>query len=247
MIIKNQYYCFKGALSSDICDKILHLGKETLKYNKENGIETKAKTMGNREKKDVENQIPQSDKTLEEIKNNLNENVYIRDSEIAWLTNDWLYDLIIPFVKEANITAGWKYEISTSEAFQFTKYENTGFYGWHNDGGTDHFAKYKRLIPGIHKIDDTCNFFGYSFSKNMIGKVRKISVTINLNSGDEYEGGNLKFDFGPHSEERFYEVKEARLQGSITVFPSYQYHCVTPVTKGTRYSLVLWSLGDPFK
>jgi hypothetical protein len=24
-------------------------------------------------------------------------------------------------------------------------------------------------------------------------------------------------------------------------------HCVTPVTKGTRYSLVLWVLGDPFK
>jgi predicted 2-oxoglutarate/Fe(II)-dependent dioxygenase YbiX len=25
------------------------------------------------------------------------------------------------------------------------------------------------------------------------------------------------------------------------------YHCVTPVTKGTRYSLVCWTLGEPFK
>ena len=251
MIIKNQYWCFEQALSSDVCEKILFLGKEKLKYNKENGIETKAKTMGHREKKDNVNQISQSDKTIEEIKDISNietENVYVRDSEVAWLNDTWLYDLIVPYVKEANNSAGWKYDLETSEDFQFTKYENTGFYGWHNDGGTDHFSKYKRLIPGIHKVDKIENYFGYSFSKNFVGKVRKLSVTVNLSPGEDYEGGNLKFDFGPHSQsQRFYEVKEARTQGSIIVFPSYQYHCVTPVTKGTRYSLVLWSLGEPFK
>ena len=60
--------------------------------------------------------------------------------------------------------------------------------------------------------------------------------------------GNLKFDFGPHaSGQRFHECVEIRPQGSIIVFPSYVYHQVTPVTSGTRYSLVLWSLGQPFK
>ena len=73
-------------------------------------------------------------------------------------------------------------------------------------------------------------------------------MTINLNEPGEYEGGNLKFDFGPHSEgERFHECTEIRPQGSIIVFPSFVQHQVTPVTKGTRYSLVLWSLGQPFK
>ncbi len=82
----------------------------------------------------------------------------------------------------------------------------------------------------------------------MVGKIRKLSVTINLNQPGEYEGGNLKFDFGPHSQgKRFHEVTEIRPQGSIIVFPSWTYHQVTPVTKGTRYSLVLWSLGLPFK
>ena len=56
------------------------------------------------------------------------------------------------------------------------------------------------------------------------------------------------FDYGHHTDEdRFYECKEIRPQGSMIVFPSYTYHCVTPVTKGTRYSLVLWANGEPFK
>ena len=89
---------------------------------------------------------------------------------------------------------------------------------------------------------------GYTMNPDMVGKVRKLSVTINLNKPGEYEGGNLKFDFGPHAEtKRFHEVEEIRPQGSIIVFPSYVHHQVTPVTKGTRYSMVLWSLGQPFK
>ena len=30
----------------------------------------------------------------------------------------------------------------------------------------------------------------------MVNKVRKLSITINLNESGEYDGGNLKFDFG---------------------------------------------------
>ena len=82
----------------------------------------------------------------------------------------------------------------------------------------------------------------------MIGKVRKISMTLNLNEPGQYEGGNLLFDFGHHQEgEQYYECKEMRPQGSIIIFPSFLPHCVTPLTKGIRYSLVLWCLGRPFK
>ena len=34
--------------------------------------------------------------------------------------------------------------------------------------------------------------------------------------------------------------------GSIIIFPSYMEHRIKPVTKGTRYSLVIWFLGPPF-
>jgi PKHD-type hydroxylase len=79
-----------------------------------------------------------------------------------------------------------------------------------------------------------------------VGKIRKISLTINLNTPGEYDGGDLKFDFGEHADERFYTCEEIRPQGSVIVFPSFMPHCVTPVTRGTRYSLVLWCLGRPF-
>jgi PKHD-type hydroxylase len=43
------------------------------------------------------------------------------------------------------------------------------------------------------------------------------------------------------------ECTEIRPRGSIVVFPSFMWHRVKPVTKGTRYSLVLWNIGDPWK
>jgi PKHD-type hydroxylase len=40
--------------------------------------------------------------------------------------------------------------------------------------------------------------------------------------------------------------EQARNKGSITVFPSFVWHRVSPVTEGTRYSLVIWNLGKEF-
>ena len=81
----------------------------------------------------------------------------------------------------------------------------------------------------------------------MIGKIRKLSMTVNLTDETSYDGGDLMLDFGAHSPRGKYQVEEAREQGTIVIFPSFLYHCVSPVTRGTRYSLVMWSLGDPFK
>ena len=73
-------------------------------------------------------------------------------------------------------------------------------------------------------------------------------MTLNLSDETDYEGGNLKFDLGPHAaNKRYHECTEIRPKGSVIVFPSHVYHQVTPVTKGTRYSLVMWSWGRPYK
>ena len=105
---------------------------------------------------------------------------------------------------------------------------------------------FERDTKGVVKQE----FITYVVKNNqLVGKIRKLSMTINLNEPGDYDGGNLKFDFGSNREDghQIHEVEEIRPQGSIIVFPSYQYHCVTPVTRGTRYSLVLWCLGEPWK
>tara|TARA_Y100001963_G_scaffold107309_2_gene148364 strand:+ start:2226 stop:3134 length:909 start_codon:yes stop_codon:yes gene_type:complete len=89
---------------------------------------------------------------------------------------------------------------------------------------------------------------GWTDNRMMWGKVRKISMTLNLTEPSDYKGGNLKFDFGPHAGRgRFKTCQEIRPRGSMIVFPSFIHHQVTPVTEGTRYSLVVWSLGKPFR
>ncbi len=255
MEITNSYYWFESALTPEQCQKIIDLGLKGIDDAKKSGQKTEATTRGFNHKQALEelkdNVKPQTDKTIDELKKSKEEldKVYIRDSEVSWLGEQWLYDLVYPFLHEANEKAGWKYDFDFSENFQFTKYGLNQFYGWHADGMGDHFNIYKRFIPGVHKKNENGSYpEGYTENHNIIGKVRKLSMTINLNKPGEYEGGNLKFDFGPHAHgERYHECTEIRPQGSIIIFPSFIHHQVTPVTKGTRYSLVLWSVGPPFK
>ena len=258
MQLRNSYYWFKEALKPDVCQKIIDMGNSIIeKSKKEKGEESvAATTFGNNHKQALKGAVSQGDKTTEQVKTehgisdaDVEKARYIRDSEVCWMNDQWLYDLVYPYLNEANEKAGWKYEFSCSESFQFTKYGINQFYGWHADGNSCHLGKYKRAIPGVTPKDEF-GFYpkGLTDNPSMIGKIRKLSMTINLNKPGEYEGGNLKFDFGPHATgERFHECNEIRPQGSIIIFPSFLYHQVTPVTSGTRYSLVLWTLGQPFK
>ena len=70
---------------------------------------------------------------------------------------------------------------------------------------------------------------------------RKLSMVLQLSDPSEYEGGELQV-FNPTKPEIINKQK-----GLITVFPSYIWHRVTPVTKGVRYSLVVWTCGPAFK
>ena len=69
---------------------------------------------------------------------------------------------------------------------------------------------------------------------------RKLSLTLQLSESDDYTGGDFEFQ---HSS----TPDNARKQGSILVFPSFSTHRVTPVTSGTRRSLVAWFEGSKFK
>lgn len=68
---------------------------------------------------------------------------------------------------------------------------------------------------------------------------RTVSIIINLN--EEYEGGDIVF-FKPNGKEEMKRVKAKK--GTIIFFPSNFLfkHCVEPIKKGTRYSIVSWLL-----
>ena len=127
---------------------------------------------------------------------------------------------------EANERAGWKYDIKGAESMQITRYKKGGFYCFHKDGKSDHLSAY----------DQPDNEF-------MHGHVRKLSMTVLLN--DNYEGG--EFQFATYNQEKCtIDTPEFNKTGMIVVFPSDMEHRVAPVTKGIRYSLVVWFLGPPF-
>lgn len=73
------------------------------------------------------------------------------------------------------------------------------------------------------------------------GGSRKLSFVLQLSNPADYEGGELKLHL---SEEPMTLPKD---QGKLLFFPSWALHEVTPVTKGTRYSLVGWIAGPAFK
>ena len=245
MQLKNSYWWFQEVIDPETCQKIIDLGEQKFSETTNGGI---AKTAGNMQKSANPGAAPAGELPLFERDNN----TYVRDSYVSWLNDDWLGDLIIPHIHRANKLAGWNWDLSGAEMFQFTKYHPGGFYGWHEDGGSDWHSVYKKYIYGVTPEplqEDGDPPHGYTLDDNMVGKVRKISMTLNLNPPGEYDGGDLKFDFGVHAEKesRFHLCEEIRPQGSMIVFPSFVKHCVTPVTRGTRYSLVLWSIGEPWK
>ena len=131
----------------------------------------------------------------------------------------WVYDLIWPYMEEANKEAEWNFEISSAEDYQVAKYEVGDHYKTHMDSIGTHSTRYlAKDNPHLHN------------------KTRKMSMSLILN--DDYEGGDLIL---------FSTRIPKQETGSMIFFPSFLSHEVTPVTKGTRYSLVMWFLGNPWR
>jgi PKHD-type hydroxylase len=156
---------------------------------------------------------------LELIESKLGINGYIdkniRDSKVSWISanseTEWIYRRLTDILMDIN-NKFFKFNVfGFLEGLQFTKY----------DAPNGKIAKH---------ID-----------KSMFGKVRKLSISIQLSSSEDYEGGELALHI---SNEPTIMGKEL---GKLIAFPSYTLHEVIPITKGTRYSLVCWVSGEAFK
>ena len=207
--LTNEWYIFEGALDKKTCNKIKRLARNNWQ---ESAVDTKG---------DITDEERKTGK-----KPDYNPDPKYRISDIAWITDQWVYDTIWPFMIQANREAGWGYQIKAAESMQITRYRKCGFYNFHRDGKGDHLSAY-------HNPE---NAF-------LHGHVRKLSMTTLLSSN--YSGG--EFQFASYGKEKCeISTPEFSKVGSIVVFPSFMEHRVAPVTKGIRYSLVTWFVGPPF-
>ena len=142
-----------------------------------------------------------------------------RKSEVYWTTEQWIVDAIWPFMEVANELSGQMFDIERVEDIQITKYGVGGFYGFHTDSYSSHFFK------------------------DSHGKVRKLSMSVQLN--DDYEGGELQVARISRGEIQIDTMEKAK--GTVIVFPSSLEHQVKKVTSGERYSLVAWFKGPPLR
>ena len=211
MFSTNQWLYITEGLDKKTCNKIRNLAKG--KWQKST-IDTK-------------NDEPTDEERITGVEPIYDIDKNIRISNVAWTNDQWIYNTIWPYMKEANENSGWKYDIRGAESMQITRYKKGGFYCFHKDGPSDHLSAY----------DEPDNEFKH-------GYVRKLSMTVLLN--DNYEGG--EFQFATYEQEKCkISTPEFNKIGSIVVFPSDMEHRVAPVTKGIRYSLVAWFVGPPFK
>ena len=205
MILRDYYWYFTGALDNETCDKIIQTG---LDMNPDLG------QVGNSVNKDNASEA----QGLKQIRN----------SDVSWIDQPWIYELIQPYIHEANMKSGWNFQWDYSQTPQFTVYRPGQYYDWHPDQNAE-----------IYNEDAGPNF---------AGKYRKLSVTVSLNDGSDYDGGELEFEVGKHKGKTKTKIcTEIKPRGSIVVFPSFVNHRVLPVTRGIRYSLVVWNLGYPFQ
>jgi len=107
----------------------------------------------------------------------------------------------------------------------------------------DSFFKFdiQTMGQGLQYAEYTAPMEHYSWHIDKGVGLRKLSMSIQLSDPDEYEGGDFEIWTGGEP------IKLEKEKGMAFFFPSYVMHRVTPVTAGTRKSLVCWTSGPPFR
>ena len=154
----------------------------------------------------------------------------VRKTDIAFVTDrdNTVNEIAWYYLREAN-KIQFNYDLQYFQPVQFARYRNGGHYDWHQDAS----------------------------GQNPHGEARKLSLTFCLTDPKDYEGGELEFFHGNRPMEDLdlpdgtkvpakQIQQDIRDQGSVIVFDSRDYHRVTPCTKGTRYSIVCWTVGPNF-
>lgn len=149
-------------------------------------------------------------------------NESIRKSKVRWLHKT------MPQFKELHETLVDMFHISNRNAYGVDL----------SDVFEMQFTEYRSEEKGFYSWHIDTQF------ESVMASHRKLSMVVQLSDPDDYEGGEFEFNslmLGAPPQEKL------KKQGNVLIFPSFVLHRVTPVTKGTRYSLVTWMEGPKWR
>jgi PKHD-type hydroxylase len=151
----------------------------------------------------------------------------IRNNTVCWLEDSestyWIYKKVNNLMVDVN-AAAYGFRLDQLQPIQLAEYKFTDDH---------HLEFYKSHL-------DICTR-GWAAQ-------RKLSLSVQLSSPESYEGGDLlifgdKNDLVMDPANLEQNLLQRRQQGTAVLFPSFFEHEVTPLRKGTRYSLVAWMEG----
>jgi len=141
----------------------------------------------------------------------------IRRTKIGWI--------------DLNPQSGWIYDRLAFVARKLnSKFFNFDLYG---------FIEHMQYT--VYTDDELSHYTWHNDMSETSEGARKLSMVLQLTDPSEYDGGELE----THSTPEVNSVEKRR--GLIAAFPSWRMHRVTPVTRGTRKTLVIWVAGPSFK
>lgn len=155
--------------------------------------------------------------TLEEAQTNLDYRSVLT-AQVEYNDAPWLFERMVKDIARANGDF-WSFDISGL-------YENMNFLQY-DEPTQEH--------PSAGHYD------WHQDIGNGFSSLRKISTVTQLSDPTTYDGCRLHiFSNGDN------EVGE-NAAGTTLMFPSYMPHCITPITRGRRFSLVSWVTGPAFR
>lgn len=141
----------------------------------------------------------------------------IRRSKVGWISN--------------NADTSWLYD---KLAF-ITRQLNAKFYNF------DLFGFCEDMQYTTYNAHDTGHYAWHVDMTETAMSPRKFSLVMQLSDPSEYEGGDLQV----YAQSSPIDVDKKK--GLIAAFPSWVLHRVTPLTSGTRRTLVVWVCGPSFR
>ena len=145
--------------------------------------------------------------------------------DIAYIGIDpkfkWLYDMLWPLAIEANDQL-FHFDIDiVTDPIHYVIYP-TPTTPQTPDGG--HLGWH--IDNGAHQVNK-----------------RKLAMTVQLSDPKDYDGGDFEIWFGGSEK----PTVVPREKGDVIIFPTFNMHRVTPITRGERRCLVFWTGGRPFR